>query len=168
MFPVTTAQLFCKGKTMRMRYMLYICLLVIPIFFFTGCREGERVIEYGQLWNAEFTVKNEASQKVSLILTPYFKSNGRWYAISYHSQDDETIQDSQVEEFKAEEQRTVTFQRMSLFGATKGNLSFLAEVGGQDLHRLGKGGPCGLAATARRTPPAGACARPAWLLPSGK
>ena len=114
-----------------MRYMLYICLLVIPIFFFTGCREGERVIEYGQLWNAEFTVKNEASQKVSLILTPYFKSNGRWYAISYHSQDDEIIQDSQVEEFKAEEQRTVTFQRMSLFGATKGILSFLAEVGGK-------------------------------------
>ena len=105
-----------------------LCLLVLLL---TGCPEETIIVDPAQKWRVEFTVKNETSQKVSLILTPYFKSNGRWYAISYHSQDDEIIQDSQVEEFKAEEQRTVTFQRMSLFGATKGNLSFLAEVGGK-------------------------------------
>ena len=105
-----------------------LCLLVLLL---TGCPEETIIVDPAQKWRVEFTVKNEASQKVSLILTPYFKSNGRWYAISYRSQDDEIIQDSQVEEFKAEEQRTVTFQRMSLFGATKGNLSFLAEVGGK-------------------------------------
>ncbi len=96
-----------------------LCLLVLLL---TGCPEETIIVDPAQKWKAEFTVKNETSQEVPLILKTcdhYFdKTQGCW----------EIRQDSQKEEVKAGEQRTVIFQMIDVL-TIKATLSFLAEVG---------------------------------------
>ena len=129
-----------------------LCLLMLLL---TGCpEEPDITVVPAPSWKAEFTIKNQISQAVPLILKPchYSHLDKQWYIWS-RFQEDETIQDSskqeeakalqtktrtsvalphpQQEVLKAGEKRTVIFREMFGFSGPEATLSFLAEVGGK-------------------------------------
>ena len=107
-----------RYKTMKITIRLSIlCLLILLL---TGCPEETIIVDPAQEWNAEFTIKNETSQGVSLIFKSCEKTQECW----------EIMQDSQKEELKAGERRTVVFQMIAVL-TIRATLSFLAEVGGK-------------------------------------
>ena len=101
-----------------MKITIRLSILCLLILLLTGCPEETIIVDPAQEWNAEFTIKNETSQGVSLIFKSCEKNQECW----------EIMQDSQKEELKAGEQRTVVFQMIAVL-TIRATLSFLAEVG---------------------------------------
>ena len=101
-----------------MKITIRLSILCLLILLLTGCPEETIIVDPAQEWNAEFTIKNETSQGVSLIFKSCEKTQECW----------EIMQDSQKEELKAEERRTVVFQMIAVL-TIRATLSFLAEVG---------------------------------------